>query len=340
MSGTERTVRLCVVGQRYQLDREYVSIYEALGRELDLTTRLVDDGWPISIDDVRDYDSYDAILWFVRFRELAERPAFRWGDYAGLRLMYDQDAYQNFSQMAGSKFLGRWPEVVRRNEFEIVLCTGRATRDDLAAAGIRAVWWPKAADERRFHPLDMPREGLCYFGERYAARAAMLNELGRHHVPFTAFRCSYFELNQHLNRFLGCFICNMEAKVRPDGWSRALHTLFPARGLQLGPAPEAMLKNFEVAAAGCVPICDYIEELDDLGFRDDDTIVTYRDFDELVDKAMALHRDPERLITIGRRAADLVRGRHTWDHRARELHALIDAERRDDARHSILALPS
>jgi hypothetical protein len=326
MSDNLRTLRLCVVGQRYQVDREYLSIYEALERRFDLTTVFTDDGWPAAIEDIADHERYDAILWFVRFRELIERPAFRWGNYAGMRLMYDQDAYQNFSHMAGSRFLGAWPDVVQRNELDVLLCTGRATRDNLIQQGVRAVWLPKAADESRFHPLDRPREGFCYFGERYAARAAMLAELQKQRIKFERFTCSYFDLNERLNRYVACFICNMEAKVG-SGMRRVVNRLFPSRGLDLGPAPEAMLKNFEVAASGCVPFCDAIDELGDLGFRDGETAVTYRDFTELVDKARAFERDPSALAAIGRNAAELVRTRHTWHHRAEQIATLVAAER-------------
>ena len=259
-----------------------------------------------------------------------ERPGFRWGGYRGVRVMYDQDAYQNFSHVAGTRFLGRWPEVVRRNDFSVVLCTGAAVRDNLVAAGLRAVWMPKAADQTRFFPIGGSREGLCYFGERYAARAAMLDHLSRRNVPVTTFRCSYFELNQHLNRFLACLICNMEAKVAST-LGRLVNRLSPSRGIVLGPAPEAMLKNFEVAAAGCVPMCDHIDELETLGFRDGETAVTYRTFDELAEKAMHYRQRPELLVDIGRRAAELVRARHTWDHRADQLASLIATERAANA---------
>ena len=75
-----------------------------------------------------------------------------------------------------------------------------------------------------------------------------------------------------------------------------------------------MIKTFEVAAAGCAPVVDHLDELEDLGFVDGETCLTYRTFDEAADKLLAA--DEQQLLEMGRAAAELARSRHTWSHRA------------------------
>jgi hypothetical protein len=323
-AGGESTprLRLCLVCHRYQLTREYSAMFDALRRRFDVTMVLVDDGWPRAMTAIRDYEQFDACLWFVRFRELVDQPAFSWGDFDGVRVMYDWDAYQNANRLGGDRFLGRWPEVFRRNEFHWLACTGRDVRDDLLAAGVEAYWIPKAADTGQFHPLGRERSGFCYFGERYLSRAAMLDDLRRHGVPVSIFRCSYFDLNEHLNRYAACLVCNMDGRVAP-GVGGLLNRIFPSRFITHHTAPETMAKNFEAAAAACVPFADYHPEFDELGFRDGTTTVTYRTFDELREKIHYYAARPEALAAIGARAAAMVAQRHTWDHRARQFETLI-----------------
>src|SRR5690242_2432921 len=73
--------RLCVIAQKYQLGREYMPLHTALANSFAVTRVYTDDGWPSSIRDIRNYQRFDAVLWFVRFRELVKRPAFDWADF-------------------------------------------------------------------------------------------------------------------------------------------------------------------------------------------------------------------------------------------------------------------
>jgi spore maturation protein CgeB len=84
-----------------------------------------------------------------------------------------------------------------------------------------------------------------------------------------------------------------------------------------------MLKNFEVAASGCVPFCDEIPELRDLGFEDGKTMVSYTNFDELIEKLKYYSKSPELLSQIGKNAATLCAENHTWDHRAKMFEGVI-----------------
>jgi hypothetical protein len=316
--GTQKTIAF--VGHRYHLEQYTRGLYDALGQRFDIRFTWVDDGWPESIVDISGHDEADACIWFVRFRELIERPGFRWEDFRGVRIMLEHDAVQNSS--VRSRYLGAWPAVFHRNEFQVLVSSGKATSERLAAEGVPSYWLPKGYDAERMCDLGLQRNGIGYYGATYQARRAMLDYLERKRFPVTSFRCHSFELNDHLNQFLGCLICNMEGIVG-RGLGRIIHRLSPSRGLRLEPGLEPMIKNFEVPGAGCALICDEIDELADLGFADGDTMVSYRTFDELLEKLNHYERTPADLHEIGRRGNTLVQSRHTWDHRAEQLEDFI-----------------
>jgi glycosyl transferase family 1 len=322
-TGSERA-RLCVIAQKYQLGREYMPLHTALANSFAVTRVYTDDGWPMSIRDIRDYRRFDAVLWFVRFRELIKRPAFDWADFRGMRLMYDQDAYQNFSLLAGDRFLNAWPKVYRKQRLDALLCTGEAARDNLREAGVNAIWVPKAYDPARFFDKREPREGVCYFGELYDARAAMLRYLYSNGIQVQRFRCAYTELNGYLNQFAVCVICNMVALRAKHPFP--LPAWFRASGTpRFSPGPEVMLKNYEVGASGCVPFCDPIPEMSKLGFVDGVTMVSYSGFSDLADKLSWYLKEPHKLRQISDSAARLCANRHTWDHRAQQIATIISS---------------
>jgi hypothetical protein len=93
----------------------------------------------------------------------------------------------------------------------------------------------------------------------------MLEHLERSSVAVRRFQCPESELNDQLKRCLGVVICNMGV-LRQGGDEVNRHFPETANGFTL--APEAMLKNFEVAAAGTVPFCDPTPDLAELGFLD------------------------------------------------------------------------
>ena len=314
---------LALVGHRDLLDNSTTAgFFAALADEFDLRLTFVEDGWPERIADVAGHADADTILWFVRFRLLRERPPFDWSGFDGRRVMYDFDTNANYHFLSVAEYRGEWPVVYRRQGFDTLVSTGKAVTELLVADGINAVWLPKAYDPARNYPLGQPRSGLCEFGQSYPSRKAMRAHLERAGVPFTRFS-DHAGLNQQLNRYLGCLICNLAGQVR-SGPGRAVNRLLPTRAITLSPGIEPMIKNFEVAAAGCAPIADWIPELADLGFVDGENMVAYRTLDELVERCRHYLGDPEALAAIGERAAAVASSRHTWAHRAAELGPLLD----------------
>jgi glycosyl transferase family 1 len=265
--------------------------------------------------------AYDAIVVFVRFRFLRDRPPIDWRGFTGRRVLLEHDAVHNYSRMAGDSLVGTWPPEVERQGFDLMIASGREVAERLAADGIPAVWVPKGYDERSFYDTGGARRGICHFGKRYAARAAMLRHLRRAGVSVSHVAAPPDRLNAALNRFESCLVCNMEGTPAFGVVGRALQHVMPGALVSVRPGLEAMIKNFEVAASGCAPFFDAIPELAQLGFVDGETAFVYSDFDELAER---LHTTPpERLHEVGRRAAVLARERHTWSHRVDQILAVI-----------------
>jgi glycosyl transferase family 1 len=321
-------LRMCLVTHESNAGREHGGIWEALARRFDLTVVYVEGGWPQHLDDLGrggdDPHGYDVVMFQVKFRHLVRRPPFDWGSYAGARIMLDLDAFQNYSAMISRQYLGRWPGVFRANGFHVLVCTGGQVRDRFLEDGVHAVWIPKGYDARRIADLgdDVREARYGYFGRLYPARQRMLGRLERSGVPVERVSCSYGDLNRYLNRFDAVLICNMALLGARQVPARVLRKL-PAPLLRERPGPEPMIKNFEVAAAGAAPVCDALPDLDALGFRDGETMVSYRSFDELVENVRHYDREPDRLREIGRRAATFVAEHHTWDHRTAQFEQLV-----------------
>jgi hypothetical protein len=318
------TTTLALVGHRDHLDRnDTAGFYRGLASSFDLRLTLVEDGWPRTIEDIEGHEEADTCLWFVRFRLLRERPAFDWGRFAGRRVMYDFDTNANYHLLSVAEHRGEWPGVYRRQGFDTLVSTGKAVSELLRADDVNAVWLAKGYDDERVHPLGRTRHGLGEYGQSYRSRRALRAHLERRRDPYTRFS-DHAGLNDQLNRFLGVLICNLAGEVA-RGPGRFVNRVWPDRAIRLSPGVEPMIKNFEVAGAGCAPIADWIPELGDLGFVDGETMVAYDTLDDLVERCRHYLAEPDLLASIGVRAAALAAARHTWGHRAAALGPLLDA---------------
>ena len=157
------------------------------------------------------------------------------------------------------------------------------------------------------------------------ARQLMLRQMRRAGIEVEDFTCQWQDLNTCLNRFLACIVCNMDLRgsdrLPVRAW-RYIPDFFQHERLGI----EPMAKNFEIAGAGCAPFCDYLPELEKLGFEDDVTMVSYASFDELGDKLRHYMPMPEELRRIGRHAAEFVRTQHTWRQRAELIEEMLSAK--------------
>ena len=319
---TER-LRLCVIRHEPGLP-PHRPLCDALEGAFDVTIHRVSGPLPQSVNEIADVDSFDAVLWFdVDYDLLREAPGFDWGTYPGARLWLDFDAYQSFRSIANSRHRGTHPATFHKFGFHMLLTTGMLTRDLLIQEGVPSFWLPKGYDARAIYSLDdADRSGLCHYGARYPARRAMLRRVQKAGVPVEHFVCNIQELNERLNRYTGCLICNMDVEgsdvVPVRAWSYVPVALVKER-----PGIEPMIKNFEVAGAGCAPICDDLPDLRELGFVDGETMVSYLSFSDLVEKLEHYRSSPDELGRIGRNAAEFARSQHTWDHRAAAIESLL-----------------
>jgi hypothetical protein len=303
------------------------SVHEAFDRRFFVTRVFVDDGWPLRVPDLPDYQSYDAVISFVRFRQLERLAALEWGDFRGQRILYDLDAFLFLTSLSFRPANVTWPVTFDKHGFDWLLCTGKRVTEELKGVGLQAVWWPKAYDQNRFFDADRERRGFCHFGTLYIARQAMLHRLARADLEVRHLTVPFDELSDALNEYLGLLVCTLSNSTRTTV-SRVLRKLNPEWGLQLSPGPEPMQKLFEGAGSGCAVFNDRMDELIDLGFKDGENIIVWQDFDELIDKIRWYRDRPEMLRDIGRSGHELCRKTHTWDERMVQLETLLRTQPR------------
>lgn len=281
-------IRIAIVSHSYKAKYHFHSVCTAFDKVFDVTWKIVDYGWPIKISDIPDYKKQEAVIFLVGFKHLRRRAPFNWGDYNGKRIMYDVDTCQNYGCGIGtSNFKGKWPIVFRRQKFDILVCTGKITTEALKEEGINTHWIPKAFGSEMFCNKQRKRKknGICYYGNLYPERRTMKDFLIKKGLNVHRINCNYFLLNSFLNMYKACVVYN---------------------GI------EPMIKQFEIAASGCVPFCNEIPELSDLGFEDGENMVSYKTFEELAEKLTCYFKQPDKLYKIGLAAARLARKRHSW----------------------------
>lgn len=258
---------------------------------------------------------YDAIIVFVAFKRLRSAPTLSWGDFSGLRVLMDHDIIQNYSDIFGATLLGTWPPTFARHRFDTIITSGRLVQTRLEEEGIVADWVPKGFEAVRFFDQRAPRASLVTYGSAYlcrqvAERAVTEAGFALTRLPMTP----YLELGATLNRFLGCMAISSDLAL-PLEQREHLHSM-AARDVAIAPGLEPMAKVFESAGAGCCPIVDAMDDLHPLGFRDDETVLTFATHAELVDKLRAGLAAPDKMRAIGAAASKLAHAEHTWGHRA------------------------
>ena len=312
-------LRLIVVTEKAHTT---LPVFAAFGRQFDVTPLITEGTEQVQIAQVVDYMDHDAVVFFTLFRNLAAGPPVDWGGYSGPRLLYDEDAWQFCLSLGFGRPNRAWPETFARHGFDALLCTGKEVSATLELAGVSTYWWPKAYEPRHFFDLGKQREGMCHFGTLYVSRQAMLHRLRRDGISVDHIEAPYAALNDRLNEYRSLIVGTLSNGTRTK-LHRALRKLNPEWGLRLAHGPEPMLKLFEGAGAGCAVFCDALPELEDLGFIDGQTVVTWTDFDELVEKCHAYLGDAPRLREIAQAGLQLCATRHTWDTRMKDLDTFL-----------------
>ena len=306
--------RILLLTERVLQLGNFRSLQEAFDGAFEVHRVFMDDAWASSISEIAGRNDFDAAISFVRFSQLVNRPSFDWKGFSGVRIAYDQDVSQDAFNLSGDRtFRGAWHGTMRRYDFDILVCTNRSSAERLGRQGIRTAWVPKAYDASVFHDLGRRRNGAVHYGSTYPPRQAMLRAIRRRGIPVRQVDAPYSMLNDALNDFAIALVCTMQMRpIIPSSWVARRLGWF---GQRLLPGPEVMLKNFEAAGAGCAVFCDASPDLDALGFRDGEHVVTYKNFTQLGDRLEQFLADPDDLEAIRRRGAAFCREHHTWDKR-------------------------
>ena len=265
---------------------------------------------------------HDAVIVFVAFPALRKAPPIDWQGYSGLRVLYEHDAIQNYSDIHKTEWLGAWPPVFRHHRFDLLLTTGGAVQRRLARDGIPAAWLPKGFEPARFMDLPGPRAGIAAYGSAYTCRVIAERAIAEAGLPFERIPFTpYAGLAPLLSRHLACLAITADLRV-PFRLRGMLDQVSPA-WVPMTPGLEPMAKLFEAAGAGCCPVADDMEDLKALGFVDGETAITFRNYREMVEKLRWWTARPDQMRALGSAAAALARERHGWGQRAVELEALI-----------------
>src|SRR6266511_3345084 len=94
-STVTRPVRIAVLSHdeawpEHSYNRTFV---QTMVRELDAQFVDVDRAWPPVISDIADYRSLDAVVTFIRYRQLLVADPIDWRGYDGVRIQIDHDAH-------------------------------------------------------------------------------------------------------------------------------------------------------------------------------------------------------------------------------------------------------
>jgi hypothetical protein len=261
---------------------------------------------------------YDAVLVFVAFTALRRGAAINWGGFGGLRVLFDHDIIQNYSDIFDPTLYGAWPEVFRRHRFDSMVTSGRAVQQRLAEDGIASDWVAKGFEPGRFVDVDGPRSGIATYGSAYLCRVVAERAIADAGLPLERLGMTpYPELGAALGRFLACMAVSSDLCVPLE--HRPSLDLASARSVPMRPGVEPMAKFFEAAGAGCCPVADAMEDLSALGFAHAETAITFRSHAELVEQLLWWFARPEKVRDLGRAASRLAHAKHTWAHRAQSL---------------------
>ena len=312
-----RTLLIVNAGQRSQ--RWSRAFEDAIEQRFDADIVQFEDEWP-------DCTGYDIVLSRVKSRRLFQLDSLGWRGFSGLRVHIDEDTCQD-SHWTHSNHVGAWRRAIPRLGFELLVTTGQRPNESFREAGLATILVHKGFDPEQFSDLDGARgDGLLAYGADYPSRILARASLQRRGVQVVRKTIPYSDLGKELNLHLWALVGTMDADIVGGRIGKKLMTRFPRLLIRPRPGPEPMLKLFESAASGCAPVVDWTPDLAGLGFIDGDTAITYRDVTELVEKALGYAERPSQLRAIGQRAAILSKSRHTWDHRALQLHRLITME--------------
>lgn len=294
--------------QRVILDRFYDSICHHLGG--------CDLRWLSSSDQANlkkyfhniDVDSYDRIVFFLRFKK--EIRQVRFIRSLPNLVILEHDAYQNYIP---GKYEGKFSAHYRKLPWARVICSGYQVSEKLRAEGVDVAFVPKGYDQALLGNRGTERDiELGFLGSLghgiYGQRRVLLEALAEQENMVVARTESGEEYVAMLNRI----------------------RMFVGADVGFG---EYMIKNFEAMACGCLLLTWNQGESENkaLGFRDMENVVLYNSLEELKEKLQGLRANPELIGQIARAGQQMVEEQYSWDRLGAEVAKAVEKPLRGKA---------
>lgn len=265
---------------------------------------------------------YDVIIVLLRARCIFRHPGL-FADVGKPVVVVDHDACQNSLPWHPNYKL--WTRYYSENPVAALCVSGNQALWDLTGRIPGIVKRIAKGAPERFLSSEMNKAGrYCVFGtvrlDAYVERRNVFDEIRGHTIyDRVVRRWSLYRSSYYLSRIWRKKPDVSRIDFSYDRMSDVLRYYSAAiicdKGLR-----EPMMKHFEVAALGLVPLRDdeCMEELEEHGFRDGQSMLLYSDTDELKDKLHFYSRHI-RLLNRIQEGARSVAYRHTWEKRAQEL---------------------
>jgi len=266
-----------------------------------------------------DFQCVISFCYFSRMRHQAAAMAS-----IGLPLvLYETDTLLNYR--TGYYKFGRLSNFLSICPVDILVTTGKWSFDRFTADGQHCFYLPKAAPAAFLSQPNRHSGHFCLFGSFkdpiYADRAALFEQI----TPSSRFEPMRLVFPETMTRLRQ----RLAARRREPGvhrlrfrFSQMAAVLRHYSGVVICDKGlnETMAKHFEIAALGLAPFRDneVVDELEELGYRDGQSMVVYESVDDLREKLNYYGRHNNQLMAIqhGARAASV---HNTWERRASDL---------------------
>jgi spore maturation protein CgeB len=224
--------------------------------------------------------------------------------------------------------------------YDACMVPEREALEDFRRAGARPIHVQMGANPAVYRPYDVPRDAdVSFVGQRYADRADLVLHLARNGVGVRAWGPGWAPGKgvPRLRRRVGLFLDRLglsrgsseERTLRavsgPPLRDEDLVRLYSRSKISLGfgvvgdthlgaPRFQVRLRDFEAPMSGACYLTQHVDELAEY-YRIGEEIDTFRDRDELLDKARFYLERPERAEALRRAGRKRALRDHTWQAR-------------------------
>jgi tetratricopeptide (TPR) repeat protein len=203
--------------------------------------------------------------------------------------------------------------------YDVYVTTSRAIEREAKTRGVGHIrhirWACNTPSDLGDRVRDLP---VVVIGAPYPRRVKMVKHLKQAGVKPIVFGAEGWK------SFADVADCYQGMLTRPgmfDMYRRAQIAIAPA-DWESTYTPMVKLRTLEIACMGAFQLCEQCEDLADY-YVDGEEIVSYRDWDHLVDLIRQYGADPERREAIGRAGYEATRRNHVWTVRWSEIEQLV-----------------